>query len=97
MVQYLKIRRYINIISYFNFKLKKYKMYKQTKITDYFHSEKTENLKEMNEINNLLYNECVRIREECKTMFYSAQGFMIDMGTLTEYVLALGDKINSMK
>ena len=26
-----------------------------------------------------------------------AEHFMVDMGTLTEYVLALGDKINSMK
>ena len=84
MIQYLKIRLYINIISYFNFKLLQYKMYKQTKITDYFHSEKTENLKEMDDKLEKLRNECVRIREECGTMQYSAQIFMFDIGTLTE-------------
>jgi len=97
MVQHLKIRRYINIISYFNFKLLQHKMYIQTKITDYFHSEKSANTEEMSNKLEKLRNECVRIREECGTMQYSAQIFMLDMGTLTEYVLALGDKINSMK
>ena len=72
-------------------------MYKQTKITDYFHSEKSANAEEMSNKLEKLRNECVRIREECDTMQYSAQVFMIDMGILTEYVLALGDKINSMK
>lgn len=72
-------------------------MYKQTKITDYFRSEKTENLKEMDDKLEKLHNECVRIREECAGCCYNVQNFMLDMGTLTEYVLALGDKINSMK
>lgn len=72
-------------------------MYKQTKITDYFHSEKSANTEEMSNKLEKLRNECVRIREECGTMQYSAQIFMLDMGTLTEYVIALGDKINSMK
>ena len=97
MIQYLKVRCYINIISYFNFKLLQYKMYKQTKITDYFNSEKSANTEEIRNKLEKLRNECVRIREECGTMQYSAQIFMLDMGTLTEYVLALGDKINSMK
>ena len=74
----------------------------QTKITDYFHSEKSANTEELNNKLEKLRNECVRIREECNPMCdfslqYSAQEFMIDMGILTEYVLALGDKINSIK
>ena len=70
---------------------------KQTKITDYFNSNKSINAEEMSQKLENLRNECIRIREECETMTYSAQDFMIDMGILTEYVLALGDKINSMK
>ena len=72
-------------------------MNKQTKITDYFNSEKSANTEEIRNKLEKLRNECLRIREECGTMQYSAQIFMLDMGTLTEYVLALGDKINSMK
>jgi len=97
MIQYLKIRRYINIISYFNFNLIQYKMYKQTKITDYFHSEKSANTEEMSNKLEKLRNECVRIREQCDTHRYYSAMFIGDMGILTEYVLALGDKINSMK
>ena len=70
---------------------------RQTKITDYFHSEKSANTEELNNKLEKLRNECVRIRKDCVKMYYTAQEFMIDMGILTEYVLALGDKINSMK
>ena len=72
-------------------------MYIQTKITDYFHSEKSANTEEMSNKLEKLRNECVRIREECGTMQYDGTMFIGDMGVLTEYVLALGDKINSMK
>ena len=72
-------------------------MYKQTKITDYFHSEKSANAEEMSNKLEKLRNECVRIREQCDTYRYDSTMFIVDMGILTEYVLALGDKINSMK
>lgn len=71
-------------------------MYKQTKITDYFHSEKSANTEEMSNKLEKLRNECVRIREECNTYTYDSTTFIGDMGTLAEYVLVLGDKINSM-
>jgi hypothetical protein len=72
-------------------------MNKQTKITDYFHSEKTENLNEMNDKLENLRSECMRIRNECDRQSYDSSQFMFDMGTLTEYVLTLGDKLNSIK
>ena len=72
-------------------------MYKQTKITDYFHSEKSANTEEMSNKLEKLRNECVRIREQCDTHSYDITMFICDMGVLTEYVLALGDKINSME
>jgi len=69
-------------------------MNKQTKITDYFHSEKTENLKEMNYKLENLRSECLRIRNSCNRRSYDSIQFILDMGTLTEYVLTLGDKLN---
>ena len=70
-------------------------MNKQTKITDYFHSEKSANTEEMSNKLEKLRNECVRIREE-NTYIYDSTTFIGDMGILAEYVLVLGDKINSM-
>jgi hypothetical protein len=72
-------------------------MNKQTKIMDYFYSEKTENLNEMNDKLENLRSECMRIRNSCDRQSYDSSQFILDMGTLTEYVLTLGDKINSMK
>lgn len=69
---------------------------KQTKITDYFHSEKSANIKELSNKLEKLHNECMRIRDKCNTYTYDSTMFIGDVGTLTEYVLALGDKINSM-
>ena len=65
---------------------------KQTKITDYFHSGKSELSNKLEK----LHNECMRIRDKCNTYTYDTTMFIGDVGTLTEYVLALGDKINSM-
>ena len=69
---------------------------KQTKITDYFHSEKTANAKKMDNKLEKLHNECFRIRNECDKYSYDFMELIHDMGILTEYVLALGDKLNSM-
>jgi hypothetical protein len=70
---------------------------KQTKITDYFHSEKSANTKKINNKLEKLRNECLRIKGQCRTNKYDSTMFLGDMGILTEYVLALGEKINSMK
>ena len=69
---------------------------KQTKITDYFHSEKSANAKKMDNKLEKLHNECLRIRGQCSTYTYDSTLFVGDMGILTEYVLALGNKLNSM-
>lgn len=70
---------------------------KQTKITDYFHSEKSANTEKINNKLEKLRNECLRIKGQCGTYTYDRTMFIGDMGILTEYVLALGEKINSMK
>ena len=73
-------------------------MNKQTKITDYFYSERTAAAEERSNKLEKLRTECLRIREECNSVYnFPATKFTHHMGTLTEYVLALGDKINSMK
>ena len=69
---------------------------KQTKITDYFHSEKSANAKKMGNKLEKLHNECLRIREQCNEYSYNYIELIDDMGILTEYVLALGNKLNSM-
>ena len=70
---------------------------KQTKITDYFHSEKSANTKKINNKLEKLRNECLRIKGQCSTYTYDSTMFIGDMGILTEYVLTLGEKINSME
>ena len=70
---------------------------KQTKITDYFHSEKSTNTKKMDNKLEKLHNECVRIRNQCDEYSYNYIELIDDMGILTKYVLALGDKLNSME
>ena len=65
---------------------------KQTKITDYFHSEKSANTEKINNKLKRLRDECIRIRDE----YLEEYQFAGDMGILAEYILALEDKINSM-
>ena len=69
---------------------------KQTKITDYFHSEKSPNTEKLNNKLEKLRNECLRIKGKCGTYTYDSTMFIGDMGILAEYILALEDKINSM-
>lgn len=78
---------------------------RQTKITDYFkpssnqtnQTEITDYFKNSVEHDKLvkLRNKCVQIRDECKKYTYDQSQFIGgDLGTLAEYVLALGDKLS---
>lgn len=48
-----------------------------------------------------LRDECIRIKNTCEQYKYCSDYYsdhaVFDMGTLVEYVLALGDKLNNMK
>ena len=72
-------------------------MLKQTKITDYFHPVVSK--KETQEQVNLeyLHNRCIKIKDTCSSGYDpTVQDFVFDVGILTEYVLALGDKLKNM-
>ena len=72
-------------------------MLKQTKITDYFHP--VVSMKEAQEQVNLeyLHNRCLKMKDMCSDAYYpTIQEFALDVGILTEYVLALGDKLKNM-
>ena len=65
-------------------------MLKQTKITDYFHP--VISMKEIQEQVNLeyLHNRCLKIKDP------TMHATVLDVGILTEYVLALGNKLKHM-
>jgi hypothetical protein len=72
-------------------------MLKQTKITDYFHP--VISMKEIQEQVNLeyLHNRCLQIKDTCSKEYYDTiREFVRDVGIVTEYVLALGNKLKDM-
>ena len=69
---------------------------KQTKITDYYYSENAVTHGELNLKLAELHDKCARMKEAYDSEQYSDHSFISDMGTLTGYVLALGDKLNSI-
>ena len=68
-------------------------MLKQTKITDYFHP--VVSMKEAQEQVNLeyLHNRCMKFKEDSINIHYPIRQ---KVNILTEYVLALGDKLKNM-
>lgn len=71
-------------------------MLKQTKITDYFHPVRS--MKEAQEQINLeyLHNRCLKLKDTCSSTYYpTRQDFVLDVGILTEYVLAIGNKLKN--